>query len=120
MPLTAAKGAKKKADDLFSKIVRSRGYCQSCGSTRNLQTAHVISRRYSATRTDLANAFCACATCHARWTDYPVEFGEFVLDVIGDDAYEALRVKSLSRVKFDWLAEVERLRPLLAELETAG
>lgn len=119
MPLTAAKGAKKKADDLFSKIIRSRGYCEGCGSTKNLQTAHIISRRYSATRTNLDNAFCACAACHRYWTDHPVEFAVFVQAALGDSRYQALYMTSQSRVKVDWDAEVERLKPLLAEVESA-
>lgn len=114
MTITAARGAKGKCDVLFSKIIRSKGYCEGCGSTQNLQTAHIVSRRYSATRCDLANAYCACATCHRRWTDWPVEFAEFIDRTIGRVAYDELHVKSLSRVKVDWEAELERLKPLYA------
>lgn len=117
MPLKASKGAKKKADDLFSKIIRSRGHCQKCGGTRDLQTAHIISRRYAHTRTDLDNAFCLDAKCHMHFTEWPLEFADFVEEKIGLPAYEALVVKSMQRTKVDWPAEVERLVPILAMIE---
>jgi hypothetical protein len=115
--LKASKGAKKRADDVFSKLVRARGHCENCDSTRDLQCAHIISRRYAHTRTDLANAFCLCAKCHFRFTDWPLEFAGFVEQTIGLPAYEALAVQSMQRTKVDWEAEVARLKPILAMIE---
>lgn len=96
------KGAKAKADKWFSLIVRSRGACVACGATSNLQTAHIISRRFSNTRCVLANAFCACAKCHHHWTDHPVEFASFVLERIGQAEYQRLYALSQQTSKVDW------------------
>lgn len=120
MPLKASKGAKKKADDIFSKLVRSSGQCENCQSTRDLQCAHIISRRYAHTRTNILNAFCLCAKCHIHFTAWPLEFADFVERKIGLEMYQDLVVLSQCRGKVDWLSEVERLRPLLAAIETAA
>lgn len=115
-----AKGAKGKADKLFSQVVRSRGVCENCGERdyTKLQCAHVIRRAYNATRVDENNAFCLCWTCHRRFTDWPLEFAEFVERKIGRPAYLALRLKAEAGVKVSeayWLAECARLQKLLEE-----
>lgn len=115
------RAAKKKADVLFSKIVRARGACERCGENdyTKLQTAHIISRRFSNTRCDLANAFALCAKCHHFFTDHPVAFGEFVIAKIGRTEYERLFALARPALKFDWVAEVERLKAIARELEAA-
>lgn len=82
----------------------------NCNSTQFLQTSHIISRRYSGTRTDLDNLQCLCAKCHRRFTDFPREFSHWITDSIGADKYEELRVKAESfEGKMDWEAEYQRL-----------
>ncbi len=98
--VASPKGAKAKADRLFSLIVRARGACQACGKTTNLQCAHIISRRYSQTRCVEDNAFCLCAGCHMRFTDHPVEFGDFVR--AWGTPYEALQTQAQLGSKVDW------------------
>lgn len=105
-----AKGTKAKCDALFSKIVRSRGYCQRCGSTEWLQTAHIISRRYAATRCDLRNAWCLCARCHRRLTDWPREHSHYITETIGTELYEELRQKAETVSKVDWEQVYESLK----------
>ncbi len=78
----------------------------------NLQCAHIVSRRYNATRTDLWNAFCLCAGCHMHFTEWPLEFSDFVIREIGEDAYEALKTKATAGGKVDWAEEAERLGAL--------
>jgi len=107
--------AKKKADRLFSRLVREHGRCEHCGSlgtSVQLQCAHWISRRYSHTRTDLANAFCLCAACHRWFTDHPTEFGRWAIGRRGEDTYQRLLRQSQDRSKFDWTVEVARLEAL--------
>lgn len=112
------RGPKGKADKLFSQVIRSRGGCENCGEQEyaKLQCAHVVSRRFNATRVDTDNAFCLCWTCHRRFTDWPLEFAEFVEKKMGRPAYLALRLKAEAGVKVNdayWLAECERLKALL-------
>lgn len=116
MPVARAKGAKGKCDAIYSKIIRSVAHCEHCGSTDFLQCAHVVSRRYSATRTDLSNAFCLCAGCHRRFTDWPLEFNKFVEKKIGLEAYEELKHKAESfKGTMDWDTELERLKIIAKE-----
>lgn len=104
------RGYKKKADDLFSKIIRSKGLCARCGKGQHLQCAHIVSRRFSATRCDLRNALCLCAGCHHYFTDHPVEFGRFVIDRIGDKLYNQLTAKAHKPTKVDWKLTYEELK----------
>lgn len=111
------KGPKGKATKLHSKIIRSLGYCQHCGESDYplLQAAHIISRKYSATRTDLSNAFCLCARCHRLYTDFPVLFTEFIYEKIGKDKYQELHDKAQPTTKMDWDAELARLQAIALE-----
>ena len=107
---TATERAKDKATKLHSELVRARGECQSCGSVEHLQCAHIISRRYSNTRTRLDNALCLCAKCHLHYTEWPLSFTAFVVETVGADKYNELRQAALRSAKVDWPAELERLR----------
>lgn len=113
------KGAKGKADKLFSKIIRARGACENCGSTNvsTLQCAHIISRKYSATRTDTRNAYCLCAKCHFRFTGWPREFSHFITRTTGSDTYNELKLKAETVTKMDWDAEYERLKQIAKDMD---
>lgn len=123
--ITKAKKAKGKADRLFSQLVRARGACEKCGERdySKLQTAHIISRRYSATRTDPRNAWCLCARCHLRLTDHPDEHVVFTLETIGSEVFDELKAKALAGIdgssQVYWESEVVSLQGLLAEVEAA-
>ena len=118
MAVAYGKGDKGKATKLHSVIVRSRGYCENCGDDtyEKLQCAHIISRRYSATRTDETNAFALCWKCHRRFTDFPVEFSHFVTDKIGTEKYDQLRDKAEGLGKMDWTEELARLKQIWVDL----
>lgn len=114
------KGPKAKATKLHSLVVRARGACEKCGESQytKLQCAHIVGRRYNATRTDENNAFCLCASCHRRFTDWPLEFAAFVVEKIGEDGYQALRDKAQRAFKVNdayWIEECVRLQMLLNE-----
>lgn len=113
------KGAKGKCDKLFSKIIRSRGTCERCGNTDRTshQCAHIISRKYSATRTNQENAWNLCAKCHRRLTDWPREHSHFITETIGGERYEELRQLAEQPTKMDWAAEYERLKQIAKELD---
>lgn len=113
------KGSKGKCDVLFSKIIRSRGYCLNCGSNRNLQCAHIISRTYSGTRCDPRNAWCLCATCHFRFTAWPREHSQFITKTIGSEIYDEIKLKAESINKINWDDELIKLKALASELGVA-
>ena len=114
------KGPKGKATKLHAELVRSRGACQRCGSTWSLQCAHIVSRRYSATRTDERNAWCLCAACHLHLGLHQFDHVEFANQTIGPELYAELREKAESNPRpwkpAMWQAEVDRLTALLAEV----
>lgn len=109
------KGAKGKCDKIFSKIIRARGACERCGNRENLQTAHIISRRYAATRTEELNAWSLCAGCHLRLTNWPREHSDFITETIGLATYEKLRARAETVSKVDWEAEYIRLKKIAKE-----
>lgn len=129
------KGPKGKATRLHSILVRSRGACERCGKAGEIRTesvpglgalvvpigglqcAHIIGRRYSATRTDERNAWALCAGCHMRLGEHPDEHMHLAAQTIGLEAFDELKAKALAGVKSNdvfWRSEVERLT---AELE---
>lgn len=115
MKIKRQKGLKGKCDEIFGKIIRSKGACERCGRRPpdvQLQTAHIISRRYSATRTDENNAFCLCAADHRYYTDWPKEFSDFVTEKLGDENYQRLKAKAQAVTKVDWSIELERLKKI--------
>lgn len=117
MTVSKARGAKAKADKLFSQLIRSRGRCEFCGERdySKLQTAHIVSRRYSNTRVDPANAFCLCWKCHFQFTHNPFDWVDFVVSRIGREKYDAIYAKAQAGVgtKVRWEDEVARLQALL-------
>ena len=83
-------------DIAFSKAIReSHDYtCCNCeGNFRHepgyAHCAHVHTRKHRSCRWN-ANfgAVCLCAKCHRRFTDFPVEWGDFLRRYMGDSNYE--------------------------------
>ena len=113
------KGAKGKATKLHSKLVRSRGRCERCGESdyAKLECAHIISRTYSATRTDLDNAWALCHACHFRLSKWPREHSHFITETIGSEKYELLRAKAETVTKMNWEDEYARLKQIAKDLD---
>ena len=115
---------KNEATSLHSQLVRSRGVCENCGNAwrttgSKLECAHIVSRRFAATRTDETNAFCLCTRCHMHFTEWPLEFRDFVVAKVGQAHYDALKAKAQAGaprpVRAFWESEVARLRALTKE-----
>lgn len=117
MKIKSAKGAKHKCDTLFSLHIRSIGYCENCfkKSGVQLQCAHINSRRFSATRTLLMNAFCLCAGCHRYYTDYPREFSKFITVTWAQEHYDQVFQLSRTYSKMNWMEQYEYLKDLTKE-----
>lgn len=121
MAVSYGKGDRGKATRIHSNITRAvAGSCQHCGKTKEdgiqLQTAHIISRQYANTRTELDNAFCLCAACHRYFTNLPVAFGRFVYANLGEKRYNELEALALSGAKVNWKKRVEELQAVAEEL----
>ena len=108
---------KKKADKLWAEIVKSVGRCLKCGSRdKQLQAAHIISRRFTNTRHDIRNGLCLCAACH-RWAhDYPTAFGRFAESLRGRETIEQLEKQSKFLTKPDYEAVIAELMALKSSM----
>lgn len=100
------------ADRLFSQIVRARGNCERCGTVRDLEAAHVVSRRYLTTRYDESNGRCLCHRCHIWAHAFPHDFQTW----IGHDTFSALYQRAQSLEKVDISQVLKRLRARLREV----
>ena len=117
MGIARARGDKNKCDKLTTEILKLRfDRCQRCGSREWLQTSHIVSRRYSATRCLQANVQLLCAKCHRYFTDWPREFSKWITDSIGSDNYEELKRLAETPTKMDWTRELDRLKAEKASL----
>ena len=124
MTVATRKGDAGLADILFSRIVRSRGFCEypGCKSQGPYVTAHVIGRGASGVRCVEDNAWCMCATHHALVDNWHDEKAMLVAQTIGDDRYRELRAiaEGYKRLpvtsKLWWADEVERLKARCREL----
>lgn len=123
----APKTLKNKADKLFSLIVRARGVCERCGRRPpevTLQCAHILSRKYIATRWDEKNALSLCVGDHHWGHQNPVEWMLWLEEMFGLDYIKDLRAKALqyagrvSRVDYEEL--VADLKRRAEELEVAA
>lgn len=74
---------KKKADIMFSHIIREAGVCQLAGLDKvrcggNLQCMHILGRSNYVLRWDTVNALCGCAGHHTYYTMHPWEWNELI------------------------------------------
>jgi hypothetical protein len=118
------KGDAGKADVLFSRLVRSRGRCERCDIDPTFiafDTAHIVRRRYSATRCVEDNAWCLCQSCHRLVDEWPHEHAWLVERTIGMDRYKELVAQAQAGTgmnsKLFWRGERERLEARCRELD---
>jgi hypothetical protein len=102
----------RQCDELCGKLVRARGVCEGDvhGKGGALQWAHGFSRRYRATRWLPINGFCLCAGCHFYYSLRPLEWGEFMGRMLGEQVYENLRRLALKNEKQDMPAVLAKLK----------
>lgn len=67
-----------------------------------LQCAHVVSRRYLATRWDPSNAVALCRRHHMQFTQDPLGWDDWVSERIGQEAYEKLKRRAREVTKVDY------------------
>lgn len=101
---------KRIADALFSKLVRSRGACQMCTKTNNLQCAHIISRRNLHLRYDFRNALALCAGCHLLWHHEPLWAVAWLQGLFPKNYEYLMKEKDVIEDNFDYEAVIKRLK----------
>ena len=90
-----------ECDRRFAIAVKARDawQCRACGSPYKVQCAHVVSRRYHATRWLLANAMALCSRCHMKWTNDPLGWDLFIEERLGIAAYHELKRMAMAGVR---------------------
>ena len=92
--------AKTRCDDLWSKVIRKDGFCEICGTTKNLQAHHVVTRAKLPTRHMLENGVCLCAKHHLFNKDISAH-GNSV-------AFVKWYIEEYGQERLDWLLEQSR------------
>lgn len=94
-----------KCDEVFSKLVRSVGYCQSGREEHAgaLQCAHGFSRSYKAVRWDRRQCWALCQGCHVYYTHRPIEWDLWMRKTMGEPLYMEIRKRALSGERPDLL-----------------
>ncbi len=122
------KGKKGLATKLHSVLIRSLGKCESCGFECDcpnkmkhgvcpMQAAHIEGRKASATRTLLINAYCLCASCHAKFGDKPLTFSRFVTTTWAQEYRNELLRMSNTMTKVNWTDRLQELKEYKKRLE---
>ena len=102
---------KRKADILFSLLIRSRGSCEMCGKTQNLQCAHVYSRSNLHLRYDPKNALCLCSGCHMfRWHKEPADSILWFQGVYKDEWEYLVKEKNIIEHTIDYEKIIKLLK----------
>lgn len=88
----------KQLDILWSKAVRSKGYCEYCGKKPPevvLHAHHIYSRRHFSTRWNIKNGVCLCTGCHLYKAHKDIqEFSDWVRAHFGSTHIEMLKVEA--------------------------
>lgn len=110
-----------EADRLCRLLVRRREFCQRCGGV-GTDTAHIIPRRYAATRCDLENLLFLCRTCHDIFDRHAgnrsVSRNMVTDSILGPGTYDRLQAKASAGFTKPliagafWQSEAARLRKL--------
>lgn len=122
MTVAQKKGDAGHADALFSRIIRSRGYCQypDCYNAGPYDTAHLIGRSRRATRCVEDNAACLCRTHHQLIDSWFDEKERVVDATIGRARYDELKLLANTPSKLNatqfWAGELTRLKARCVEL----
>ena len=84
---------RKECDTRFAQAVKDRdGWkCVMCGSTHVVQAAHLISRRYHATRWLMANCVTLCRSCHLKGHMDPLRFEDWCEAKLGEAGWDELK-----------------------------
>jgi hypothetical protein len=109
------KGMKRDSlDDLFSEYIRKRamkrvGGCErgaalglKCGKKKSyfeLECSHIWGRGDKSVRYDPDNAFGLCPGCHMYFTSHPIEHSEFVLQQLGQERFDLLRIRAKTPIR---------------------
>lgn len=115
------KDIKNELGRLVSKITRLRtSYCVLCGDNNwsQLECGHFWHRAMPPTEFDLRNLNTLCRQCNRRHNEDREPYRKFMLEKLGQDAFDYLEAKAHSNFKMGFVELFnlrEEMRLLLAE-----
>ena len=129
MTVARAKGAKGKADRLFSLLVRDRGVCEArtahdwgfidwhSACVGAVVTAHIVGRGYATTRTEFDNALALCANAHLHFDSWADDKVALTDAIYGEGHYADVKRRANEGVgtKVDWKLRADTLERLAQE-----
>ena len=106
---------------LWSDCVKARDkICRVSGSDERLSAHHIRSRTHHSTRFNLDNGLCLSWKVHFLQKANPERFQDMVIDVIGQEEYDRLKIMSqvvvkqtvedLEQIKFELTAKLKQIR----------
>ena len=114
---------KKRADRLFSEIVRRSaadddGYakcvtCEAWDDWHRMDAGHYESRRHNMTRFDKRNVKIQCRTCNRYEEGRKYEFGKHLVSIYGEDIIDELRTLAHTTKRFT----VDELEEIITEFK---
>lgn len=101
MKISKKKGIEGKLDQAWSKLVKLRAgmECEYCGTkVKQLHSHHLFTRSRKATRWDVKNGICLCASHHVLGNfsahKSPLEFSQWLYKYKGEDYIDRIMFKS--------------------------
>ena len=86
-----------ECDKLWSQCIIARDRtCRGSNSSDRLSAHHIRSRTHRSTRWDLDNGLCLSWKVHFLQKANPERFQDLIINIIGDEKYQALKRKALS------------------------
>ena len=115
MPVKQPK--KATLDKAFSQMIKARDNhtCQVCGAEGYVECSHHIGRRKFVVRWDEDNASSKCRKCHAEMDQHPLDHADWVRGRLGDEKYEALKVRARGLYKMTGKDKKEHLDEMNAK-----
>ncbi len=111
---TKRSSQRTRADTLWAKYVKRLGACARCGKQGPIDAAHIVGRAHLSVRHDPQNGIALCRTCHRMFDSYKIDREAFIVSVLGEAEYLALRLRAMT----PWSREypIERLKQLVKEI----
>lgn len=105
---------REACERMWAKLVKIPGRCQLCGTTENLEAAHIVPRHFVWTRTDLSNGICLCRTHHREFHGDDALWQDYLDATVGRPEVRRLWAQARGGIntKFDWMEERARLKAL--------
>lgn len=109
-PIPKKKKLENECDKLWSQCIIARdGTCRGTNSIDRLSAHHIRSRTHRSTRWDLDNGLCLSWKVHFLQKANPERFQDLIINIIGDEKYQALKRKSLQVVDYS-IADLEQIK----------